>query len=306
MRAFAVAALALVILAGCASPGRPLTGARAELAALQWPQLDVLTTPSEPNEARGVVRIGWHGTLFGVQSATEADLPHRAVVDGETAYISFTGLGWVKANLQAGLADRSLSNRLLLWDLKALAQDPGITITAAHGVEGRSYYNGTGTFVRSGSSMPITVQWIARDGNLVSARLNSSAGREAPFQFEVAATPLAFEVTVPNESKERGEVAQKDALANTAAVQVYHLVKEYADARQGLVPDTVDSQSLQVELVRSSQSWPTNPYSSQPIADRLAHGDFVWTKCGPRDARFAPSGWDSLLFTASFGKGCKV
>jgi hypothetical protein len=294
--------LVLPLLAGCSGdPTGPRAGDHA-VAALDFSvPLDVLTTPDEPNEVRGFLRVGWSGDAMAIESESEPDLARRTVVEDGKAYTSATGMGWVVQDLGPALGSR-LSTRIVLWDLQALLQDPGLH-REVH--EQGDAVNLT-LAGRTGPEDRLEVEaWVlTRAGLIVEAWLDSPQGREGPYRFTPSGGPLAFPVEVPATAMPLRDVQEKDSRSYGTHGQVIGLVRDYASRRAGVLPDRLDPETLQVELLASGKAWPDGAYDGQPVRDSEASGHFSWTRCTLSDGLYVGYGWDGAVLSERFGAGC--
>ncbi|HEX2066129.1 MAG TPA: hypothetical protein VHI93_04880, partial [Candidatus Thermoplasmatota archaeon] len=174
--AAAVALALLTLLSGCMAGGP-----RAAAAALRFDGVafDVATTPDEPNEPRSPLRVAWGAEGFGIEAQAEADLARRTVVLAGEAFTS-SGLAWVRH--ERSDVGRSLSNRLLLWDLPRLLADSRLEVATR--TEG-DLENTTarGRLELNGAPVDVSLWVRSRDGVPLDAWLASPQGRESPFRF---------------------------------------------------------------------------------------------------------------------------
>ncbi|HEX2065416.1 MAG TPA: hypothetical protein VHI93_01250, partial [Candidatus Thermoplasmatota archaeon] len=160
-----VALALLTLLSGCMAGGPRAAAANLRFDGVAF---DVATTPDEPNEPRSLLRAGWAGGAFGIETQAEPDLARRTVVLGSEVLTS-SGLAWVRH--ERADVGRSLSNRLLLWDLPRLLADPRLEVaTRTEGelenttARGRLELNGApvdvSLWVRSRDGVPLDA-WLA-------------------------------------------------------------------------------------------------------------------------------------------------
>ncbi|HLF16703.1 MAG TPA: hypothetical protein VI796_04645 [Candidatus Thermoplasmatota archaeon] len=297
----ALLAVAASALSGCSSGG---TGDDAldVVAGIDWSQaLDVATTPSEPNELRGLVRVAWSDVGFAIESEREQDLAHRTIVTADAAYTTMGGMGWVRYGLDQIGGRGPLTNRLFLWDLRLLLHDPGVALTSEATTAGSTVVHAVGTLEGHGLDVDLTV---TVQGNLITdARLTSPQGREAPFAFHPA-SKLSFPVAVPSPVKPLAEVLDGDARATAAHLTLMGLVESYADNHGGLLPERLDPDTLRLELLTAGADWPDNAYTGDAMADRAGSGGFQWRRCALTDGLYTGHGWDAGLVTQGFGDAC--
>jgi hypothetical protein len=291
--------LALLCLPGCTGP--PPAPALPPGLSFDGVTLQVTTHPDEANEPPGVLKIGWTGPAFAIESAHEPDLARRTVALPDQVDISFEGLGWTRHE-RGELAAGRLSNRLLLWDLPALLHETGLGLATRR--EGDlDNTTGEGHLVRDGVALDVKLWVHSRAGVPEEAWLASPQGRESPYRFSRSAA-LSFPVAAPSPIRPAEEADRMDVAAQQGHVQVIQLVQDYAAKRSGALPDSVDPDTLRLEVLASRKPWPTNPYDGQPLHSALASGQFVWVKCGANDGNLAGYGWDTILVSQSFGAGC--
>jgi hypothetical protein len=293
-------AACILALSGC------LGGGTHEKALQQLGPVDfsvplaVETTPGESEEHRGALQVAWSADGFAVSSESEPDLAHRSLVFGNDAYTSGQGMGWLHVPLASAVQSGTVSNRLVLWDLRAILRDGGVRL-AVQGLQGGSRVQADGTV----QGLEVHLDMTVLDGRIQEAHLASPQARESPFTFRPAAgVDVGFAIERPALSKEKAEVDAANPLSQSGHAQVVQWIRAYAQKRAGLVPDQVDAQALSVEVVASGKGWPTNAYDGSPLANREESGHFSWKKCGSQDGRYVGYGWDGALLVQSFGRGC--
>lgn len=296
------ALLALGLLAGCAQAPPPGDDPRLLVAALQWPSLAVKTTPTEPNEATGDIRVTWQGGVFAVAADVEPQLRHRMVVQGRTAYVNqVPGMGWTRFGLDDPVPANS--PRLVLWDLPRLASDPSAQVAA---VQEGDRLNATVTVEVRTWRGPATLRTEvgAVGGKVVWARQTTPFDPETPFLFRFDGTPFPFPAAVPAASRTVLEVNSGLAAAQATHRDVILLVKDYQRTHACQVPDEPSADSLRVELLTGRKEWPDNAYTLEPLSAGDRPGDFGWTKRGPTDATYVGWGWDGALVSQTYGPNC--
>lgn len=306
--AYGMLCLALLLGAGCASapPAPSSVPTLPGGAHIQWQPLAVFTTPSEAAEAVGQVHLAWNDAAFAIYNQKETDLEHRTVVANDGIYTSNTGTGWT-LQARSGLDDGSLSNRLVLWDLRTLLSAPGTTVSTRAAPDGTVNLTASGTYDPSGLAVPFALALeLDATGHILGGRLESSAGREAPFRFAPLASPFEFAVQIPpGPVRPHAEAVRLDGLAYGAHARIASLVRNDTQRHAGVVPGHVDPQSLGLDLATCGCSWPDNPFGGGAVSDGPLSGQFRWTKCGPTDGLYVGSGWDGTVLYEAFGPhGC--
>jgi hypothetical protein len=297
-------ALALLLASGCLGgrPG-PGTDGPGPAESLRYPVLLVATTHDEPEPQRGNLLVAWDEAGFGISAPGEQGMTALTYVEGGEAYTSQASRGWVRQDRMEGLAWGGLSERTLLWDLRALAALPEMGTRV--GQEGAwTNLTGSGT-IRSGTyEWKVTFSISALDGTVQSATVTSPDARESPHTFATTTLSFPFPLERPAPALSPEEVAQGEARAHAGHGELILLLHEYRRSHGNTLPERVDPQSLQVEMVASGRSWPTNPFTGQPMQARDASGDFTWVRCDLQSGRFVGLGWDGPLQGESFGRGC--
>jgi hypothetical protein len=292
--AFLIVAAAL---AGCQGQGP----APASPGALTWPAMDVHTTAAEAFEETGLVRIAWGDTTFGIQSAKESDLARTTLVTATHAYTSY-GQRWTRDTLSAGV---ERSNRLVLWDLRAVAASPGMHLDESRDQgSGLHAYHWTGTIDGAGTPLAADLRLTTANDAVVSARLASSAGRESPYTFNATTQALSFPLVEPSEWKDRSETSDKDSAAQEGHSTLVLLLQDYQQRHGGTLPQTVTRDSLATELLVRGASWPSNPYTGTGMASGDGPGAFSWTRCALSDGLFVGHRWDGETLSQPFGASC--
>ena len=304
MRALLALPLLLAMLAGCTQDERG-DAVSTQAGTLRFPGTwDVETTPNDPNEVRGPLRVTWTGGRLAVESTTEPDLSRRTIVDGGTVYISNAGMGWIRYDLQEGLRNGRLSNRLLLWDLPDLAADRKLSAQRS-AAENGELVRMDGRVTRAGLTLDVDLTLLVADGEVREARLASSRGRESPYTFTPSASAITWADRLPTQVRPEREVIELDAKAREGHVQVVGLVRAYQQSRAGMLPETLDPDTLALELGTSGRGWPASPYDGQPLRNAERSGHFHWVRCSPNDGLYVGWGWDGLLHSQQFGpRGC--
>jgi hypothetical protein len=291
-------------LAGCSGVDQQPDRGEGLAAALDFSQpMDVATTPDEPNEFRGFLRVGWgaQGAL-AIESESEPDLARRTIAVGDDLFTTATGMGWVAQPLANAVEEGRVSNRLVLWDLRGLLSGGDLDVDVVE--EGdRLHITGRG-MTGPGKELEVTLDLVALGTTIESAEVDSPQGREGPFHFRPATGPMAFAAAPPSVSRSLAEVRSLDGTAYEAHAQVIQLVQDYAAKRAGVLPDRVDPSTLNVELLASGGSWPKGAYDGQAVHDGVESGHFTWTRCGVADGLYLGYGWDGPVITQSFGAGC--
>lgn len=295
----AVLLMAGPLLAGCSDPAPPPDNdARKVLASLQWPVLTVRTTPSEPFEQVRPNHVTWSNGIFAVASENEPDMSRRAVVDGTTSYSTDFGRGWIR---QEHPARHAMHNRLALWDLKWVLEQPTMELKVTE-VGNVANFTAIG---KVGPGWDVHAQLEAVDGQVRWGRLEAQVGRESPYTFLSEGVAFPFPPAVPAEWRSLDEVLTLQDSARSAHTTVILLLKDYARNRGGTMPEEPSASSLAVEMTASGRQWPNNPFTGRPLAVGTASGDIEWQTCGLRDARYGGLGYDSSLVIQSFGAGCR-
>lgn len=291
-------------LAGCSGADQPADPGPGLATNLDFSgPMDVATTPDEPNEHRGFLRIAWGADgAFAIESESEPDLAHQTIAMGEDLFTTATGMGWVVQPLDGAVKEGRVSNRLVLWDLRALLSSGDLDLTVVE--EGdRTHVTGAG-MTGPDRSLDVTFDLVARSGTIETAVVDSAQGREGPFTFRPATGPLAFTLARPTTARSLGEVRSLDGQAYDGHALVIRLVQDYAAKRAGVLPDKVDPDTLNVELLANGGSWPKGAYDGQAMRDGEQSGHFSWTRCGVTDGLYLGYGWDGPVITQSFGAGC--
>jgi hypothetical protein len=261
----------------------------------------VTTHPDEAGEVPGQLDVAWSGPAFLLVSAHEPDLARRTLSLPDQVDISYVGFGWTRHE-RSELAVGAMSNRLLLWDLPSLLEDSGLAV-ASHREGDVDNTTASGHLVRDGVGLDVQFWVRSRAGVPLDGWLASPQGRESPYRFDaIAFTPFPI---APSPRKEVDEVNRNDGEAQVGHSTLIQLVRDYAGKRSGALPDSIDPDTLRLELLASRKAWPTNPYDGQPFHASRSSGQFGWVKCNPNDGVYVGYGWDTLLVLQSFGAGCK-
>lgn len=295
--------LAALLLAGCLGSTADGTverdpAAESALEALDFEGVfDVFPTAMEPEDQRGSIVVAWQDGLFAVDNEKEFDLAQHTVVDGATAYTSRTGAKWTAWPLDDAVAQGRLSNRLVLWDVPRLLRDPGTTLAAAQ-EDGRTVLRGD---VALGLGLEAQVEVVVEGGRPAAMRIEADEGREAPFTIAPGRSPLRFAVQVPATVLAAQQVEAGDAQAKAGHDQVAALVLAYCRTRAGVLPDSVDPETLRVELLASGQEWPRSPYDDAALRHGGGSGHFEWDRASPTEGTYTGLGWDGGVVLHFFG-----
>lgn len=297
----AIALLLVLPLAGCATS--PAAGRDAALGPLHFPTMAVQATPDDPFEQPGDIRVAWQDGLFAIASEGEGDLARRSVVDADagSAYTTNQGLAWTRHSWPASLG--TVSARLLLWDLRTLAEDPALDLEATANPEGRNL-TFAGTVERAGRAYPVHLELGVRGDEVTWALLDAPMARESPFTFRPDARPFPFPVQVPAASRTPAEVSEGERASHPGHVQILGWIQDYLRTRGTLPPEPTPDE-LRLQVLASGRPWPTNPFDGTPVEDRHASGHFEWVRCGDRDGDYRGLGHDGILLQQVFGVGCK-
>jgi hypothetical protein len=295
-----LAALLLAVpLSGCSGAD---SGREAALGSLRFPAtMRVATTPDDPFEAVGDLRVAWQGTVFAIASEGEGDLARRSVVDGALAYTTNQGIAWTRHPWPESLG--TVSARLLLWNVRALAEDPALAMTVEDTAEGRNL-TFAGTLVRGVREYPVRLELGVRGDDVVWARLDAPAGRESPFTFRPV-EGFPFPAQAPAASRTPDEASTGERASHPSHVQILGWIQDYRQTR-GTLPPEPSPDALRLQLLASGKEWPRNAFDGQPIANRRASGHFEWTRCGDQDGDYRGLGHDGILVQQVFGAGCKT
>ncbi|MHB8634015.1 MAG: hypothetical protein ACYDBQ_08635 [Thermoplasmatota archaeon] len=287
--------LVALALAGCSAA----PGATVDLHLTFDQALSVQTTPAEAGELPGILHVTWAPGTFAVYNQKETDLEHMNLVTPGGIYTSQTGMGWLH-HASSDLTRGVLSNRLLLWDLRALVNASRLSTAANATDPALTDAVGDGVLEPTGLDLPFHLALTEGSGRIVWARVESSAGRESPFRFRPAATPFEFPLTTPG-AQEAGAVQGKNAAAYSYHIEMVNLTRQYATDHGGTLPSTLDPSTLHLELTLCGCSWPTNAFDGNPISDATASGNFHWTLCTSMKGYYAGYGYDGTILGQSFG-----
>lgn len=292
--------VAILVLPGCSDPH---TKALASLGPLHFDApMEVATTQHEKETRAAAILVAWGGdSSFGILGAGETDLAAKTVVVGGQAYTTETGYGWLQQSRDQAVSTSSLSSRLVLWDLRLLLQDPGVTLTVT-GSGAEKTVHGVGHVAASG--VDVTLDATVRDGAVVHAVIASPQGRESPFTFTPSRAAFPFPLEKPSPVRSVEEVAAGDATSKASHRTLIGWIQAYGRTRNGAMPDDVTPETLRVEVLASGGQWPQGAYDGKPLANQAASGHFLWTKCGANDAQYTGYGWHGRLVVQGFGRGC--
>ncbi len=304
LRALSICALiAVAALAGCAGPEAADAEVRRAVEALRFGPITVQPTPSEPFEKPGNSVLDWSGSTFGIHS----DDPHSGLrpitilADG-VAYTTNEQIGWFSVEYPGDLsAGHHGSPLLAVWDLPQVVRDPALRVTMKETEQGQNF-TFVGALPRGGRTYTIHLELGARNGEVVWGRMFAEDVPEPPFTFWKGGS-LGFALVPPAKSKPIEEVIPAEKLAGDAHTTLIQLIRDYA-AKRGSVPDKVDAQTLQLELLTSGKSWPTNPFDGEPLRSEKKSGHFIWVKCSEKAGFYAGYGWDTILKSQQFTKAC--
>jgi hypothetical protein len=299
-------ALAALVMSGCFGAGAPHqdpADVAREVAGLTFPVLLVHTTPIEAEGTRNDIFVAWSASAFAIASGAEPDLARKNLVSDGQAYQTFSGMGWMKTDAAAGIGAGQVSNRLMLWDLRAIFTDTRLALTrAAAGADVQ--YKATGTLQAGSKTLHLDAVLVASQGRVTSATVASPEGRESPFSFQATDQPLGFDATVPPLWRERADVQARDAQAKDRHTTILQLVASYARTHAGTLPQDLTPESLRVELTAANQQWPVGAYDDAAMHEAATSGQFHWTRCTLQDGLYQGHGWDSDVLRYAFGKGC--
>ena len=296
--------LAALTFAGCVGDESAAVRQRA-LTELKFNGvMNVATTPTEAEEFRGFIRIGWSADGFGIDSQTEPDLTKWTVVENGTAYTTNTGMGWTHRPLEeVGAGRNKMSTRLLLWDLRSLLQDPALQqVVEEVGME--VVYRVSGITVQHGQQLEVDLRVVARDGVIRSAHLESPNGRESPYTFSPSRDEMRFKIKAPEESLDPPAIQTGDVDAYQGHTLLIQMIKDFQTTRAGYLPETLTPDTMQLELARRGGQWPASPYDGEAMRSVALSGHFQWQRCQPQDGKLVGLGWDGLVISQTFGKGC--
>lgn len=303
--------LAAPALAGCTGPSGagsledPWSGA----PDLSWGVLDANTTAAEPWEAQGALFVSWTADTFMVHASNEGDLPVWLLRTEDTVYTTYTRMGWVATPIAEAVGpEPTVSNRLILWDLRGLLGSAGLDHDQRK--EGaNTVYTAKGALQYGGQPLSVDARVVTEGGRIVEATVDSDEGREAPFSFlppeEGMAVP-AFPEGVPVASKvtDQATVDAKDPVAQQDHARIISLIRAYARNHGGLLPEEVTPEEMRAEMLVEGGDWPTGAYDDKPLSAQEKSGHFAWVRCGNQDGRYTGYGWDGLLVEQAFGRGC--
>jgi len=283
-------------LAGCSDPEALAREPAAEAVAegLVFSGVyDVGLRSVEPEEERGFIRVQWQGGLFAVDNEKEWDVPRHAIVDGDVVYTTRSGHAWVRWDLPDGVASGRLTNRLVLWDVPRMLAHESTGLELREGVLVAT--------VRYPVGKDTLAAEVRVEGEGPDIRVESAQGRESPYTLHPGGEALRFPVQAPARVLPAAEVDQGDAAARTGHQAIADLVLGYCRTHGGLVPESVDPDTLRVERVTSGTSWPASPYDDQPMRDAPESGHFMWERTSPTQGVYEGRGWDGAVVKHFFG-----
>lgn len=295
--AVAFAAILLASLSGCAGPPAPPPGddLRAEVVGLRYPPLFVKPTPGEPFEVPGNSSLQWSDGLFAVESRDPyAGIPKYSVISGPTLYSTNFNMGW----RAEAYPSEHLSVVLAMWDLPKLASDPALNVKVER-TGGVANYTLTGTVERALRESTVLLQIAARDGTVFWAHLLATDTPEAPFTF-FPGPPVGFPVQVPDRFLDYSTIRKNDEVADERHRHIAQLIRDYIDNHAGFVPESVDPQTLAVEVLASGKPWPKNVYTGEDMREEQSSGNFYWCSAS-RDGQYIGLGFDGLGMSRTFG-----
>ncbi|MCA1818479.1 MAG: hypothetical protein ABR562_01860 [Thermoplasmatota archaeon] len=300
------AVVAFVLLGGCVGVAPAAEDARAHAAALEFPVLAVHPHSFEP--LAGPVQVAWSGSWFGIAAQTEPDLARSTLVQGDVAFTTRTGMGWTRHAVAPEAATGGVSNRLQLWDLRAILADPGVQVHSSV-AGGRESFEAKGTMRRGDAALAVNLTLVAEGGRVVQAQVSSPQGRESPFDFAPSPSPFGIAFAQPPEAL----VAPNAAFVDTGDARAYDahsfvsaLVADYQFHHAQQLPDAVDADTLRLELQVAGKPWPQAPYGDGALHSAEASGQFSWRKCGSSDGLYTGYGWDGPLVLRGYGVGCPL
>lgn len=301
-----VLAVVVVALAGCSNPlggGGGTDDLHAEVMALEFPVMLVRPTPAEAFEKPGDSVLKWEGEFFGILSRDPAaGLRAMTVINGDTAYSSDRGIGWFMEPYPGGTSKSPSTTHMILWNLKELVTYPDLSIAVRrNGPEAN--YTLTGSPLIAGHQVPLTLQLGARDGTVTFGRLTAPDIPETPFMFSVGGT-LPFPLAVPENVLNTVAAVAKQKVSITQHSFLVQLIHNYTRNHAGMVPPSVDADTLRLELLTTGKSWPVNPFDGEPLRSELKSGHFNWCTKGANVGAYTSYGFDDVLGHMPFGARC--
>jgi hypothetical protein len=292
-----VGLLCFTVLAGFAD-----SGGEGATRPIQWDRvLEVDTTADEPWEYRGFIRIGWGADAFAIHDEAERDLPAMGLRVGDRFYSTENGMGWIVTTRAEVQEQVTLSPRFLFWDLRALVEGASKRSERQDGDD--TVVTASGTVKIRGEGHPYDLT-IRHRGSIVAARLEAPAARESPFTFRPSDAKIPFPLTVPKAVLAASEAQQGTAQSRDQHAFLIGLIQSHTDRPGQSLPDRVTAEDMRVELLASGRSWPANAFDGSPLRSTEASGHFRWTKCGAEDGRYEGFGWDGVILSQNWGRGC--
>lgn len=293
---WAVTLLLATMLAGCAQGGGS-GHASAVAPQLDFAPMSLQTVPLEPAEGRGVLTLAWDAGRMAVSAHNEGGMPPQAVRDGATLYTTQAGMGWTRWDAQAYADSSPRGFRYLVWDVPALLHGASVKVESA------TRFTATASVTVQGRASAVDVAVNHTGPAIVDVQVRTALDPESPYTLRPLGHALPFAAAPPAVSRPSDEVARLDAAARDGHAHILGWITSYRD-QTGRLPQDVSADGLVVQ--RLGQPWPTDPYDGQPMANKVASGDFQWLRCSDADGSFHGFGWDGAPLNQDFGKGCKA
>lgn len=278
-------------LAGCTEGD----GRGASLPVLDFVPMSIETVPLEPFEARGILAVAWEEGRMAVSTEREGGMPAQAVRDGDLLYTTQAGMGWTRWGLDTYAAATGRGFRYAAWDAPALLAEAEVVSSS----EGR--FTAASSYAVGGTTTAVRIDVNHTGTAIVDLRIHTEQDPESPYTLRPLGHPLPFAPKVPAVWQPPEEVQRLDAQARVGHAKILGWVQQHRD-QTGRLPQDVTAESLLVQ--RLGQAWPTNPYTSRPMVDAVASGDFDWSRCSDADGSFHGFGWDGAPLNQDFGVGC--
>jgi hypothetical protein len=191
---------------------------------------------------------------------------------------------------------------MTLWNLKELVAHPELSITVRR-AGGEANYTLTGTPLIAGTKIPLSLQLGARDGMVTYGRLTAPEIPETPFMFSVGGD-LSFPLAVPENVMNPVSAVAKEKVSTAQHSLLVQLINNYTRNHAGMVPPSVDAETLRLELLTAGKDWPVNPFDGEPLHSERKSGHFNWCTKGGNVGSYTSFGFDNVLGHRPFGARC--